>query len=863
MKNNNYANVKALMIGIAVWLSISSHVARAEFVFGEPTPIGPPVNVNQSEYGASISADGLELYFDTWQSGRTNLSVATRDTTDDDWGEAVLLGPAVNSSAFEWTPRISSDGLELYFASNRNGNTYSRFDIYVARRQGKGDAWQPAEDLGSVINSSNEQTMGSISANGLELYYGTGNSYSAGNELRVATRATKDSAWTETKALAPTIRGIYPAISPGGLHLVFSSESLPGGLGGADLWMMTRATIQHEWSAPVNLGSPINTGGTEYIPWILHDCSAIIYTFGGVGGDVWLVPILSGGDFSMQLEQAQNPFPENNITDWPNHATILSWDPGRFAESHDLYWGLSMDEVESATVDSSAYLGRQLETSYALEGLTFGQAYYWRVDEVNAAPENTVFKGEVWGFTAEPYSSQIPSSSMTATASSFNDDATDPSYTIDGSGLSIDPDDNVEKHSNSTTNVMWTSASPDMAPWLMYEFNTTQKLHQMRIWNCSHASESVIGWGIKDVEIQISMDGVDWTAIPDTGQITRGSGFFPSEAQIIDMGLTAAKYVKLTILNNWGGLVPQYSVAEVQFYSLPMLARTPIPESGSVDVHPNSVVSWRAGREASEHTVYVSTDMNALADGTASSTSSSTSSLDLISLDLQLGETYYWRVDEVNDAEIPSVWTGSVWSLSTPNALRVEDFESYSNISPDRPFQTWLDGSGYSPGDFLPGGYEGNGTGSRVGHDIWSVASPHFNGDIMEMAIAKSGDQSMPFYYSNTGDIASQIDRHWSISQDWSAHGIQTLVLYFCGVAGNTGQLYAKINNIKIPYDGAATDLEKNIWNGWHIDLSSHAITSVNALSIGVEGVGANGMLLLDDIGLYKSSPELPASEGR
>jgi Tol biopolymer transport system component len=207
----------------------------------------------------------------------------------------------VNSEAFEWTPRISADGLELYFASNREGSTYDGYQIYVSRRQSTNDAWQQAENLGPMINSSFNQTMGSISADGLELYYGTGSSYSSDNELRVATRPTKDSPWTETKIITSTVLGICPAISSGGLQLLFSSDSLSEGLGGQDLWMMTRATIDDEWGEPVNLGSPINTQGTENRPWISHDGLKFLFTGGApkeprpgnVGSaDIWQAPIL-------------------------------------------------------------------------------------------------------------------------------------------------------------------------------------------------------------------------------------------------------------------------------------------------------------------------------------------------------------------------------------------------------------------------------------------------------------------------------------------------------------------------------------------------------------------------------------------
>jgi hypothetical protein len=285
---------------------------------------------------------------------------------------------------------------------------------------------------------------------------------------------------------------------------------------------------------------------------------------------------------------------------------------------------------------------------------------------------------------------------------------------------------------------------------------------------------------------------------------------------------------------------------------IPAEGRTPVPVSGAVVVSPNAVVQWRAGREAAQSTVYVSTDPNEVADGVAASVTSNTNSIDLRTFDLQLGQTYFWRVDEVNTAEAASVWTGPVWHFSTPAALTVDDFESYNNESPNRPFQTWLDGFGYSADEFFPADFGGNGTGSGIGHDIWSLSSPHYNGDIMETSSTIAGSsQSMPFYYTNTGGVASQTERTFAVSQDWTVGGALTLSIAFRGQAGNTGMLYAKINNTKVTYPHDAGDIVRGTWQAWNIDLSSMNVQNVTKLVLGVEGSGASGMILIDDIRLY------------
>ncbi|MCF7972779.1 MAG: discoidin domain-containing protein [Phycisphaerae bacterium] len=545
---------------------------------------------------------------------------------------------------------------------------------------------------------------------------------------------------------------------------------------------------------------------------------------------------------------ASFPSPGHDASDIPRD-TVLTWGPGEYAQTHNVYFGTDMDEITNATVPTSA---GQTANTYDPGRLEFGQAYYWRVDEVNGTPDKTVFKGDIWSFTAEPYSIMIPVDVNHVTASSSTA-KNPPSTIVDGSGL-----DGTTHSSNQDD--MWLSGSPDMAPWLMFEFERAQKLDKMLIWNSNSSSEAFIGWSIKDVSIEYSLDGADWTVLEGATQISRGPGLPTyNEPHVVDFGLAHAKYVKINIVNNWGGILMQYAVAEVQFYGLPVFARTPVPVPDAVNVRPDAIATWRAGREAGQHTVSVDVDPNAVIDGSAPSASSMTSSTDLGSFDLQMETTYFWKVDEVNDAEVPSLWAGPVWSFDTAAALTVDDFESYGNKSPNRPFQAWSDGYGYSADEYFPE-YLGNGTGAGIGHDIWSPGSPQFGGQIMETVSTIQGStQSMPFYYTNTGGVASQTERIFSPAQDWTVGSAKTLSIAFRGQIDNTGTLYVKINNVKVTYPRDPGNIAKSVWQAWNIDLASvnTNLESVTKLAIGVDGSSASGMVLIDDITLHAKAGEL------
>ncbi|NQV32162.1 MAG: discoidin domain-containing protein [Phycisphaeraceae bacterium] len=549
------------------------------------------------------------------------------------------------------------------------------------------------------------------------------------------------------------------------------------------------------------------------------------------------------------LSKARNPIPETEVDDVLRD-TVLSWTPGEFSGTHNVYVGPSFEDVNSGTVPTTTGLD---VNSFDPGRLEFGQAYYWRVDEVNASPDRTVHKGKIWSFTVEPHSIQIPGSEIVVTASSSSNEFSQPEKLVDGSGLGAGGTHDISPEA------MWFTATVDLDPWIQFEFDAVKKLDTMTVWNSNGAAEAAIGWGVKDVVIEYSQDGENWAVLEGVNQFSRAPGLVTYDtADVIALNGVPAKYVRVDIESNWGGILMSYGLSEVQFNVIPAQARTPEPASGTTGVRVGETLAWRAGREAATHTVYIGTDANAVAAGTAPSVTTSTNSLDLGTVSLDMGETYYWRVDEVNNAEETTVWTGPVWNLTLTPSVVVDNFESYNNLSPDRPFQTWHDGFGYSADEFFPVGYGGNGTGVGIGHDIWTLTSPHYDGDIMEKSITINGSsQALPLYFDNSSGI-SQTDRTFATPQDWTLGGATVLSIALHGnpdlSAAST--LYAKINNTKVTYDG---DLSVPIWQAWHVDLAGLGInlTSVTTLSIGVEG-SALGMILLDDIQLHKTAPAIP-----
>ncbi len=304
---SRWAGAMLLLAVLACVVLTNAYVAKADLDFSTPTNLGPTVNSSAWDVAPNISADGLELYFFSTRpggSGQSDIWVTTRATKEDDWGNPVNLGQTVNSSSWELYPCVSADGLTLYFGSDRPGGSGGQ-DLYVATRAKIEDYWGSPVNLGPMVNSSAGEWGQSISTDGLELYFSSMRPGGHGGlDLWVTTRATKDYDWGPPVNLGPTVNSsasdAFPCISPDGLALFFSDytfgTSRPGGYGSTDIWMTTRATKSDPWGEPVNLGPEVNSSSDESDPSLSADGQSLYFCSvrpGGSGSwDLWQVKIL-------------------------------------------------------------------------------------------------------------------------------------------------------------------------------------------------------------------------------------------------------------------------------------------------------------------------------------------------------------------------------------------------------------------------------------------------------------------------------------------------------------------------------------------------------------------------------------------
>jgi hypothetical protein len=549
---------------------------------------------------------------------------------------------------------------------------------------------------------------------------------------------------------------------------------------------------------------------------------------------------------------ATEPSPADMETDVPREVA-LTWTPGESIGIHDVYFGTSFDDVnDAARANPSNVLVSQGQITNAYDPpgrLEFATTYYWRVDEVNATPDSGIYKGAVWSFTTEAVG--YPIAGVTATASG-SAPGQGPENTVNGFGLSDD------LHSTETK-TMWLSDLGGPQPaWIQFEFDTVYVLHEMWVWNSNTDLEASVGFGAKDVTIEYSIDGADYATLGTAHEFAQAAGTDDyMHNTTVDFGGSMAKYVRLTINSSWGGWLPQFGLSEVRFLHVPLRARDPRPESGQTDVTVDATLGWRAGRQAAEHNVYLSTDEQAVIDGTVPVDTVTEASY---SSSLDMDSTYYWRVDEVNVAETPATVPGNVWSFTTQQFLVVDDFESYNDIPAEEEgsnliYMTW------------PDGFDNPATnGSTIGYT--EAFQP-----TMETATVHGGKQSVPLMYDNSTASSSEVTvdpAGLAIGRNWTVGSPQTLVLWFHGSPGNavTEQMYLKLNGAKVTYPGDAADIAEPRWKQWNIDLAAFGanLSNVTEFGIGFErtgAIGGAGTVFIDDILLYSSAPEIaiPAEE--
>lgn len=412
-----------------------------------------------------------------------------------------------------------------------------------------------------------------------------------------------------------------------------------------------------------------------------------------------------------------------------------------------------------------------------------------------------------------------------------------PAFTVDGTHLWGDLHGN-----NSTGYGMWLSnlgggggfahpaPSGSTAPaWVWYDLAEVYPITEMWIWN--YNQPGALGRGLKDVTIEISTNNTEWTTVY-TGELAQATGeFLMPPTDKLFLGAQNFRYIVISADTNWGDPGPYFGLSEVRWYVSVPYATQPKPQNTEVIFNTTPILEWFEGSNATAvdgHDVYFGTNFQEVADADTTSPvykgRQSVTTYDPGTLDY--GQTYYWRIDELND---PDIWPGNVWTFSVSNYLVIDDFNAYAE--PNDLTNNW---------DVLGGA------------SIAISTKPAQSGNAMEFTYTNS---AAPYY--------SDVQKVFAENQDWLEGGVfKSLSISFAGRGNNSPEYLAVIvedadgASHEVQYDGDAADITLPDWREWKIpftDFTGVDFSRVKKLTLRVGDTVSqtNGKIYIDDIRRY------------
>ncbi|MFH2095746.1 MAG: hypothetical protein ABIJ16_08580 [Bacteroidota bacterium] len=260
------------------------------------------------------------------------------------------LGEIINSSEPEYVPMITSDESHLYYTARREGSTggmldpYNEYfeDIYVSEKKQNG--WSVPKNIGPPVNSETHDACVALSSDGFRmLIYRTSEDLTGGDIYETVQTGGK---WSEPVRLTSEVNSdewleTSACYTPDENTIYFSSNR-PGGLGGKDLYRITRMP-DGAWSKAKNLGSVINTQYDDDAPFIHPDGQTMYFSSRGhnsMGGyDIFKCTMMDNGWSAPE----NMGYPVNTVGD--DIYFVMSADGKHGYFSSDRMWGMGSTDL--------------------------------------------------------------------------------------------------------------------------------------------------------------------------------------------------------------------------------------------------------------------------------------------------------------------------------------------------------------------------------------------------------------------------------------------------------------------------------------------------------------------------------------
>ena len=278
--------------------------------------IGSAINTEDREYGPVLNENETEMVFTSRRrEGNLNQNVANDNLPYEDifiskkvdgvWQPAQNMGSVINTRYHDSNLAISADGSQLFLYSDENNG-----DIYTTQLS-EDNVWTTPEPMSSNINSNFKESSVNLSPDGSLLFFASNRpSHVGDNENLDIYYSNKDrnGFWGRPKTVGKVINSAFnedaPFMDYDGKTLYFSSDGRDG-MGGYDIFRAVYDSAKKAWSEPVNIGYPINTPDDDVFFVSTKDGKRGYYASvreGGMGyTDIYMVTILKDEHIQDQL----------------------------------------------------------------------------------------------------------------------------------------------------------------------------------------------------------------------------------------------------------------------------------------------------------------------------------------------------------------------------------------------------------------------------------------------------------------------------------------------------------------------------------------------------------------------------------
>ena len=423
----------------------------------------------------------------------------------------------------------------------------------------------------------------------------------------------------------------------------------------------------------------------------------------------------------------------------PGEPLELYWTQGRKASKHDVYFSDNFQDVNDGTED--AFLGNldlfpvvgAPDSDYSND-LIPGKTYYWRIDEVDKS--GTKYEGNVWSFWTKP-PIQITDPNLVCW---WSFDLSEGVHVIDWSGYDHDGTISCEpqwvdgydgRALRFITEGGYVTCSLDQTsdwPAGTVAFWIKADTMDQDAWSGVFSSYSASSAGLQiDVDggnpgnYQVDPGGLAFGAVA-TDWIHLALTFESSLAKLyyngswIESGtLEDTKFnqfalgINRNMVNSFFGIfddlqIYDYALTQDEIKQVmrikPLVAWEPSPANGSVpDIEHATSLVWSPGDGASQHDIYFGTNHSGVVDANLSDTSGIYRGRQNLVVytpteALESGQTYYWRIDEVNDLNDNTPRKGDIWSFTIQPEIAYRPYPSNgSKLQEQNVNLSWMPGS--------------------------------------------------------------------------------------------------------------------------------------------------------------------------